>query len=180
MDSLSAKPPGKPKNTGVGSLSLLQWIFLTLHCRQVLYQLSYQGSSQRSHKTLSKGLTLLSLPFPCLAQVFIFSINIFPAAFIIWIQPDKEEPGMKVTRIFFLQQRSVGEVRKSSEFWTRASEASLPLLWSQVQAKKPAGGWGCGRHTGDRADEGILDYPGPCVHTSWPQLWASPGETSQA
>ena len=34
---------GKPKNTGVGSLSLLQWIFLTqelnqglLHCRQIL------------------------------------------------------------------------------------------------------------------------------------------------
>ena len=40
---------GKPKNTGVGSLSLLQQIFLTqelnwglLHCRQILYQLSYQ------------------------------------------------------------------------------------------------------------------------------------------
>ena len=40
-----------PKSTGVGSLSLLQWIFLTqesnqglLHCRQVLYQLSYKGS----------------------------------------------------------------------------------------------------------------------------------------
>ena len=40
---------GKPKNTGVGSLSLLQRIFLTqesnrglLHCRQKLYQLSYQ------------------------------------------------------------------------------------------------------------------------------------------
>ena len=39
---------GKPKNTGVGSLSLLQGIFLTqksnwglLHCRQILYQLSY-------------------------------------------------------------------------------------------------------------------------------------------
>ena len=36
-----------------GSLSLLQWIFLThelnqglLHCRQILYQLSYQGSHQ--------------------------------------------------------------------------------------------------------------------------------------
>ena len=25
--SLPAEPPGKPKNTGVGSLSLLQWIF---------------------------------------------------------------------------------------------------------------------------------------------------------
>ena len=50
-DSLPADPPGKPKNTGVGSLSLLQWIFLIqelnwgiLHCRQILYQLSYQGS----------------------------------------------------------------------------------------------------------------------------------------
>ena len=51
MDSLLTEPPGKPKNTGVGSLSLLQGIFLTqklnwglLNCRQSLYQLSYQGS----------------------------------------------------------------------------------------------------------------------------------------
>ena len=50
VDSLPAEPQGKPKNTGVGSLSLLQGIFLTeelnqglLHCRQILYQLSYQG-----------------------------------------------------------------------------------------------------------------------------------------
>ena len=50
VDSLPAKLPGKPNNTGVGSLSLLQGIFLTqelnrglLHCRQILYQLSYQG-----------------------------------------------------------------------------------------------------------------------------------------
>ena len=42
---------GKPKNTGMGSLSLLQWIFLTLesnqgllNCRWILYQLSYEGS----------------------------------------------------------------------------------------------------------------------------------------
>ena len=50
-DSLPAKPPWKPKNTGVGSLSLIQRIFPIhelswglLHCRQILYQLSYQGS----------------------------------------------------------------------------------------------------------------------------------------
>ena len=50
-DSLPAEPQGKPKNIGVCSLSLLQWIFLTqesnwglLHCRRILYQLSYQGS----------------------------------------------------------------------------------------------------------------------------------------
>ena len=43
--------PGQ--NTGVGSLSLLQRIFLTqesnwglLHCRRILYQLSYEGSPQ--------------------------------------------------------------------------------------------------------------------------------------
>ena len=51
-DSLPAEPQGKPKNTGVGSLSFLQWIFSTqesnwglLHCRQILYQLIYQGMS---------------------------------------------------------------------------------------------------------------------------------------
>ena len=49
--SLPSELPGQPKNTGVGSLSLLQSIFLTqelnhglLHCRQIPYQLSYQGS----------------------------------------------------------------------------------------------------------------------------------------
>ena len=51
VDSLPSEPPGKPKTPGVGSLSLLQGIFPTqeskqdlLHCRQILYQLSYQGS----------------------------------------------------------------------------------------------------------------------------------------
>ena len=50
-DSLLSEPPGKPKNTMAGSLSLLQGIFPTqelslglLHCRQILYQLSYQRS----------------------------------------------------------------------------------------------------------------------------------------
>ena len=50
-DSLPAEPQGKPKNVGVGSLSLLQEIFPTqesnwglLHYSQILYQLSYQGS----------------------------------------------------------------------------------------------------------------------------------------
>ena len=47
-DSLPADPQGKPKNTGVGSISLLQGIFPTQgsnpglpHCRQILYQLSW-------------------------------------------------------------------------------------------------------------------------------------------
>ena len=43
-DSLPAEPPGKPKNTEVGSLSLLQGVFSTqklnrglLNCRWILY-----------------------------------------------------------------------------------------------------------------------------------------------
>ena len=51
VDSLTAEPQGKPKNTGVGSLSLLQRIFPTqelnwglLHSRRILYQLNYEGS----------------------------------------------------------------------------------------------------------------------------------------
>ena len=50
-DSLPSEPPGKPMSTGVGNLSLLQGIFPTqesnkglLYCRQILYQLSYQGT----------------------------------------------------------------------------------------------------------------------------------------
>ena len=36
-DSLLSESPGKPKITGVGNLGLL-------HCRRILYQLTYQGS----------------------------------------------------------------------------------------------------------------------------------------
>ena len=50
-DSLPAELPGKTMNTGVRSLSFLQRIFPTqelnwglLHCRRILYQLSYEGS----------------------------------------------------------------------------------------------------------------------------------------
>ena len=49
-DPLSSEPPGKPKDTGVGSLSLLQRFFIAQelnwdlpYCKQILYQLSYQG-----------------------------------------------------------------------------------------------------------------------------------------
>ena len=63
-DSLPAEPPGKPKNSGVGSLYLLQQIFQTqessqglLHGRWILYQVSYQGSP----KVFIKFVTMLLL-----------------------------------------------------------------------------------------------------------------------
>ena len=55
---LPSEPPGKPMKTGMGSLSLLQGIFPTqesnwglLHCRWILYQLSYQGSPTATART---------------------------------------------------------------------------------------------------------------------------------
>ena len=68
VDSVPAEPRGKPKNSGVGSLSLLQQIFPTqelnqglLHYRQILYQLSYQGSPINSLDLIKISL-LMAMP----------------------------------------------------------------------------------------------------------------------
>ena len=69
-DSLPSELPGKPKNTGTGSLSLLQGFFPTqesnrglLHCRRILYQLSYQGRSPFSdHPIYPPSIEILELP----------------------------------------------------------------------------------------------------------------------
>ena len=64
VDSWSALPQWKPKNTGVGSLPLLQGIFPTqesnqglLHCRWSLYQLSYEGSPVMMKIMVNKNKT---------------------------------------------------------------------------------------------------------------------------
>ena len=68
VDSLPAEPPGKPKNTRVGSLSFLHGIFPTqgsnqglLHCRWILYQLKPQGKPKN---TGVGSLSLLQGIFP--------------------------------------------------------------------------------------------------------------------
>ena len=65
-DSLPSEPQGKPKNTRVGSLSLLQGTFQTqklkqglLHCRQILHQLPYQGNPMPYSKTGNKDKALI-------------------------------------------------------------------------------------------------------------------------
>ena len=67
-DSLPAESQGKPKNTGVGSISLLHGIFLTqesnrglLRCRKILYQLSYQESLSRAAAAAAAKLLQLCL-----------------------------------------------------------------------------------------------------------------------
>ena len=69
-DSSPAEPPGKPKNTEVGSLSLLQRIFPTQesnpglpHCRQILHQLSHQGSPQLRNLEVIQRHSILTATF---------------------------------------------------------------------------------------------------------------------
>ena len=67
-DSLPAESSGEPKNTGVSSLSLLQWIFPTqesnrglLHCRQIL---------EKESDVAQLCLTLCDLPVSSVHGIF--------------------------------------------------------------------------------------------------------------
>ena len=113
-DSLPAESPGKPKNTGVGSLSLLQWIFPTqesnwglLHCRWILYQLSCQGSQLKAEvifffslwarrKTLALPVSQVSWPLDWNCTLILWDLQLadspcrswnLPDSTIIWVYP---------------------------------------------------------------------------------------------
>ena len=85
VDFLSTEPQGKPRNTGVGSLSLLQQIFLThrsnrglLHCRQILYQVDYYFfSSNLGHfQPLFLWICFLSLSLAYLLLVLCVYVGV--------------------------------------------------------------------------------------------------------
>ena len=68
MEFCLQNSPGK--NTRLGSLSLLQGIFLTqglnpglLHCRQILYHLSYQGSPNNTVKWFTIQMKIFTFYF---------------------------------------------------------------------------------------------------------------------
>ena len=71
-----------PKNTGVGSHSLLQGIFLTqglnlglLHCRQILYHLSHRGSPSNFLLAIYFTRTGTSFSFADILHHFFFSLS---------------------------------------------------------------------------------------------------------
>ena len=93
MNSLPAEPQGKPKNTGVAGLSLLQRIFLIqelnwglLHCRWILYQLSYQGSPKIFMICYSRSLRVLfsHLVFNSPGIYFVCGIASLPPPLLPW------------------------------------------------------------------------------------------------
>ena len=68
----TTEPPGKPMKTGVSRLSLFQGIFPTqgsnrglLHCRQILYQLSYQGGPVIKFTSVTQSCPTLCNPMNC-------------------------------------------------------------------------------------------------------------------
>ena len=76
---------GKPKNTGVGSLSFLQSIFQIqestqglLHCRLILYQLSYQGS--RIHTDIQVQIIEMTL-YTSMHSFFLIILYYFTCIF---------------------------------------------------------------------------------------------------
>ena len=83
MDSLPAEPQGMTKNTGVGGLSLLQQTFpmqesnrSLLHCRQILYQLSYQGSPIQGPSKAQFKYHLFHNISPSSSVKFVFFLSI--------------------------------------------------------------------------------------------------------
>ena len=138
-DSLPAEPPEKPQNTGEGNLSILQGIFPDpgmnwshLHCRWILYQLSYQGSPPTfflfwikfcitlmpsSHRILCRPLLLL-LPIPPSIRVFsnvsTFHIRLSKYwSFSFSISPSNEHPGLISFRMDWLDLLAVQGTLKS-------------------------------------------------------------------
>ena len=86
VDSLQTKPPGKPKNTGVGNPSLLQAIFPTqelnlglLHCRSIRYHLSCQGTLRiqcyLAHLESTESSRLTGMLFSLSKQTISFKEN---------------------------------------------------------------------------------------------------------
>ena len=90
-DSLPAEPQGKPKYTGVGSLSLLQGTFQIqelnqglLHCRRIFYKLSHEYLLVR-RKFGHRGSLSISLVF-CriiLAAGWYCNLNSHPRANVL-------------------------------------------------------------------------------------------------
>ena len=92
MDSLPAGPPGKPKNTGLSSLSLIQESNRgLLHRRWILYQLSYQESpnlsvyltpfSHLQHQIRDNAMEYTQLSDPSFSYLFEYSCIHFLLSF---------------------------------------------------------------------------------------------------
>ena len=138
-DSLPAEPRGKPKNTGVGSLTFLQGIFPSqelnqglLHCRWILYQLSYEGSPLAVPKVVQIQLRFLNgapgdfLSISAHPTVFSISVN------GISILPVTQETSL--TLFLFLYPTSKFPLKNGSRM---RQLVPPPFLWPPPKPQTP-------------------------------------------
>ena len=127
VDFLPAEPQGKLKNTGVSSLSL-QHIFSTqesngglLHCRWILYQLSYQVSpSIWSNLICLRYLNFLSSSFSFKFLSSCYAIDSFQYAYLIYLaEACFCTPRTSQYSIMFQQA-----VRRSPRIWKQVARRS--------------------------------------------------------
>ena len=141
-DSLSAEQQGKPKNTGMGSLSLLQWIFPTqesneglLHCRQILDISQSLLKLMSTESVIPSNHLILCHPLLLLLSIF-SSIRVFfneSALCIRWpkywnsrVSPPNEYSGLISFRMDWLDLLAVQGTLKSL-LQHHSSKASI--LW---------------------------------------------------
>ena len=127
-DSLPSEPPRKTKNTRVGSLSLLQWVFPTqesnwglLHCRHILFHLSYQWSPYHIAPCLNSfpAFNHICDYFTCLYFILSFFSD-WPSSFYIHI------PVKTFMRLFILEYLL-------NVYWVPdAKRTNTPGLWHNV------------------------------------------------
>ena len=134
---LPFEPPGKPKNTRVGSLSLLQENFLTqelnrglLHCRWILYQLSYPGSpystAAAAAKSLQSFLTLCD-PIDCNPPGSPVP-GILQARTLEWVAISFSNAWKWKVKV-----KSLSHVRLLATPWTAAYQAPLSMGFSRQE-----------------------------------------------
>ena len=118
-DSVPAEPQGKPKNTGVGRLFLVQRIFPAqelnrglLHCRQILYWLGYKGSPKWKWKSFN--CIRLCNPMDCkILQPRILEWVAFPFS-------RRSSQPRDQTQVFCIADRffTSWATRKAQEYWS--------------------------------------------------------------
>ena len=152
VHSLPAEPQGKPKNTGVSILSLLQWIFMTqesnwglLHCRRILYQLSYWGSPNRSLLMIyiltlkAYHITFESMQLCCWSFVLWFLEYVDSSPFLS--SQDKCNPESEVCNLinmrpnYFLPRVNFVALYTERDYWITRMDKESHLHFSICKTK---------------------------------------------
>ena len=148
VDSLPSEPPVKPKNTRVGGLSLRQWIFPfqelnrgLLHCRWILYQLSYQGSVPKWRVKIHIRESVYKVSY----MQQLFAKNSMGFAFALCISCWGQESGKDRNRLLLLfpvlgncchppvsQGSSLQDWHASSSFFSAAHFLTATEMHTQV------------------------------------------------